>query len=282
VTVPITTACIDNEGTLEFKIRGEEVKFGTWDVIDSIPSTLLNVSDQKPTNGNMIIGFKPKKTGTFYYKISQEPIVGNYICDSTYYIVEAVVSPERKAEITNIWVNGDMENASTDCVSFTNRKTTTLTIVNKITESEADSEKHTFRFTAEVMLDGTPFKLPTPAGEANYTVENNTITVYLQEGTVTIPVIPYRAEVVVKELDHDGYVSYCKVQNRDSQSGCADSISIVFEKDSETVEFSNFAGMALPETGGIGTYWFTLGGAFLLLIAVYFGFGQYRNVKKRI
>ena len=74
--------------------------------------------------------------------------------------------------------------------------------------------------------------------------------------------IPYGVEVTITEPKHDGYTLTFTQENTTLASGGS---SCTIEKMTQdvTIVATNEAGYALPETGGAGTIWFTIGGLLL-------------------
>ena len=74
--------------------------------------------------------------------------------------------------------------------------------------------------------------------------------------------IPYGATVTITEPNHDGFTLTFTQENTTLASGGS---SCTIEKMTQdvTIVATNEAGYALPETGGAGTIWFTIGGLLL-------------------
>lgn len=134
----------------------------------------------------------------------------------------------------------------------------TFTITNKAKSSalltitktvEATDTSGTFNF--EVSWEGgTPISFSLRNTET-YTLE-----------------IPIGVEITVKELNSDGYVvSFIKGDNK--QSGLSTYTLTANEDTSLTVQ--NTASVELPETGGIGSYYYTFGALGIVLIAIVTG-----------
>ena len=118
-----------------------------------------------------------------------------------------------------------------------------LTLRKLVTRSDT---KQKFDFTISYELDGK-------------TVEKKLSLANGEDGTLEIP---YGVEVTITEPKHDGYTLTFTQENTTLASGGS---SCTIEKMTQdvTIVATNEAGYALPETGGAGTIWFTIGGLLL-------------------
>ncbi len=118
-----------------------------------------------------------------------------------------------------------------------------LTLRKLVTNSKTTQK---FDFTISYELDGK-------------TVEQKLSLANGGEGTLDIP---YGVEVTITEPKHDGYTLTFTQENTTLASGGS---SCTIEKMTQdvTIVATNEAGYALPETGGAGTIWFTIGGLLL-------------------
>ena len=118
-----------------------------------------------------------------------------------------------------------------------------LTLKKLVTRSDT---KQKFDFTISYELDGK-------------TVEKKLSLANDEDGTLEIP---YGVEVTITEPKHDGYTLTFTQENTTLASGGS---SCTIEKMTQDVIIvaTNEAGYALPETGGAGTIWFTIGGLLL-------------------
>ena len=118
-----------------------------------------------------------------------------------------------------------------------------LTLKKLVTRSDT---KQKFDFTISYELDGK-------------TVEKK---LSLANGEGGMLDIPYGVEVTITEPKHDGYTLTFTQDNTTLPSGGS---SCTIEKMTQdvTIVATNEAGYALPETGGAGTLWFTIGGLLL-------------------
>ncbi len=118
-----------------------------------------------------------------------------------------------------------------------------LTLKKLVTRSDT---KQKFKFTISYVLDGN-------------TVEEELSLANGGEETLDIP---YGATVTITEPNHDGFTLTFTQANTTLASGGS---SCTIEKMTQdvTIVATNEAGYALPETGGAGTIWFTIGGLLL-------------------
>ena len=118
-----------------------------------------------------------------------------------------------------------------------------LTLRKLVTNSKTTQK---FDFTISYELDGK-------------TVEQKLSLANGSEGTLDIP---YGVDVTITEPKHDGYTPTFTQENTTLASGGS---SCTIEKMTQdvTIVATNEAGYALPETGGAGTIWFTIGGLLL-------------------
>ena len=118
-----------------------------------------------------------------------------------------------------------------------------LTLRKLVTNSKTTQK---FDFTISYELDGK-------------TVEQELSLANGEDGTLDIP---YGVEVTITEPKHDGFTLTFTQENTTLASGGS---SCTIEKMTQdvTIVATNEAGYALPETGGAGTIWFTIGGLLL-------------------
>ena len=136
-----------------------------------------------------------------------------------------------------------------------------LTLKKLVTRSDT---KQKFDFTISYELDGK-------------TVEKTLSLANGGEGTLDIP---YGVEVTITEPKHDGYTLTFTQENTTLASGGS---SCTIEKMTQdvTIVATNEAGYALPETGGAGTIWFTIGGLLLTAGGLLYGCTLRRRHERR-
>ena len=73
--------------------------------------------------------------------------------------------------------------------------------------------------------------------------------------------------MVVSEVRHDGYTAYYRVDDTHTEDQLGETVTVNFTSGTQTVRFLNVGGYELPETGGAGTYLYTMGGLLLIMAA---------------
>lgn len=288
ITVPISKGCIDNDTTGVFNFEVAQVTYDTWEVIKTMPGGSITVPTTDTVPGNIVIGFRTAdEDGTYYFKISEKRGTGDYIYDTTFFIVEVKVQTDtqsgtRTAEVVRMLKNGTEQINGT--LPFTNRKTTSLLVSKTVNGINANDVNIPFEFSVEVKLNEIPFDMSHVTTTAGLSVDEdhtNIVTFALRHGeTQSIPGIPYGANVIVKETKHDGFVAHYKAGS-DGTDTIGDTATVVFGNSQQQVFFTNYTGQELPSTGGMGTYWFTFGGLLLAVTAMIFGFVQRRRRERR-
>ena len=136
-----------------------------------------------------------------------------------------------------------------------------LTLKKLVTNSKTTQK---FDFTISYELDGK-------------TVEKTLSLANGEDGTLEIP---YGVEVTITEPKHDGYTLTFTQENTTLASGGS---SCTIEKMTQdvTIVATNEAGYALPETGGAGTIWFTIGGLLLTAGGLLYGCTLRRRHERR-
>ena len=136
-----------------------------------------------------------------------------------------------------------------------------LTLRKLVTNSKTTQK---FDFTISYELDGK-------------TVEKKLSLANDEDGTLEIP---YGVEVTITEPKHDGYTLTFTQENTTLASGGS---SCTIEKMTQdvTIVATNEAGYALPETGGAGTIWFTIGGLLLTAGGLLYGCTLRRRRERR-
>ena len=136
-----------------------------------------------------------------------------------------------------------------------------LTLRKLVTNSKTTQK---FDFTISYELDGK-------------TVEQKLSLANGGEGTLDIP---YGVEVTITEPKHNGYTLTFTQENTTLASGGS---SCTIEKMTQdvTIVATNEAGYALPETGGAGTIWFTIGGLLLTAGGLLYGCTLRRRRERR-
>lgn len=250
-SIDIWKQALDNEATAVFRFPVEEVQQqedGSWAVVRSLPGTSITVSDSALHAGTVTIGFDTGTEGVFHYRIREQQGTGDFLYDGSYYILELTVT-DGTAAVTGILKNGTED---ADRILFTNRRTTRLLVTKEVTGAVCQSS---FPFSVTVTLEDSPFALPQPAADAQYTVSGNVITFDLAHGeAVSIPGIPCNAVVTVSETGHEGFSASYQVEGQGEEHIPGDSVCVSFGSSPETVHFRNNGGYTLPDTGSTGIY----------------------------
>ncbi len=260
IQLPIYKKVLDFQEESDFRFLIEQVERaeGYWQVIATLPDSVMTVSGSTMTEDLITIGYRADTEGVFYYKITEEPGAGDYIYDPSVFIVEVTVSGG-SAEITGIKKNGD----PADSVSFVNRAVTKLTVTKTISGGSTSMK---FPFTAEVYLNGEPFILPEPDENSGYTTNGNMLSFSLGHGeSIMLPCIPINAVVIVEEHDYDGFLVFNRLEGTEEDQAGGASREVHFTNTAQTIHFTNQTGFRLPNTGGSGTFAYQIGGALLSL-----------------
>lgn len=260
VQIPVHKKVLDfqKESAFRFLVEKVENREGHWETVETLPDCEITVSGVQTAEKVITIGYRLDEEGTYYYRITEYNTEENYLYDTSIYFVEVTVFGGI-AEITDITKN----DISVDSVSFVNRAVTELTVTKTITGGFGSME---FPFTAEVYLDGEAFRLSKPAEDLGYTVNENVAHFSLgHDERITLHGIPINARVIVTEHDHDGFLVFNCLENTDEVQISGASREVHCANTAQTVHFTNQSGFRLPNTGGIGTAFFTIGGGGLSL-----------------
>jgi len=256
--IPIQKRVLDfqKEDRFSFLVEQVEETEQGWEVIETLPETVIDVKDSQTTEEVVTIGYRSHDDGVFYYRITEKAGSENYLYDGSVFIVEVTVSGG-VAEITGICKDGK----NTDSVTFVNRTVTSLIVTKTITGGTGAMK---FPFTAEVFLNGEPFALPEPAENADFTVEGNCFFFQLGHGEqIELPFIPLGAVVKVQELVQEGFLVFTEVEDLENQKISGAMRQLQFSSQPQTIHFINQTGFRLPNTGGVGTAPYTTGGPLL-------------------
>lgn len=254
--IPIRKTVQDFKGrdTFSFCIEQVEKTGNIWQVVKTLPETVITVTDDRTAEERFTVGYRSTEEGVFYYRITEKAGTGSYFYDPSVYLVEVTVSGGN-AEITDIQRNG----VDADAVCFVNRVVTELTVTKTITGGTGAVK---FPFAVEIFLDGKPFEVPASSGDG-YTVEGNRISFSLGHGEqITLPVIPIGAVVTVEEHDYEGFLVFTELEG-DTQQINGAVREITFSDSPQTVHYTNQTGFRLPNTGSTGTMLYTASGTVL-------------------
>ncbi len=272
-SVPITKTVNELIGTASFNFNVEQVQNGTWEPIAAVNGTSLTVSDSAAATGNVDLVFAANTNGTYYYKISEENTGGHFYYDNTFYIVE-VKAENSYAYVSRVLKNGKDE-VSVSELSFVNTATVDLN-VTKIVDAPGTSGE--FNFTATVTKDGEAVDLSYLPESPDYTVDGNVITFTLEHNeNILLSDLPCGVTVTVTEEDTTGvYLPYHRVEGTDIKAVYGAQAEVELTDTTGSVTFVNKAYYELPETGGSGTYLYTLGGLLMTAAAIFLLYKQKR------
>ena len=161
----------------------------------------------------------------------------------------------------------------TETISFTNTLLRPLTISKTVEGTSTDQE---FAFTVTVAGANGDYTAVRNTTEGDTTTETvtffeGTATIRLKDKeSITINGLPYGTTWTVTETAADGYVTYYQVgSSEDRATGNTASGTLTGEANGVNVAFTNWTTYQLPETGGPGTHWYTLGGLCLMAGALW-------------
>lgn len=244
----------------------------------------------------------------FYYKISETAGTDSKIkYDDTYYIVEVTVtknSTSMSASITNVWhiVNGtatlvgseddftnlDLStNLSNTPIVFTNVIVRTITLKKVVAGSTADLTAD-YKFTVTLILGDSGIAMPQSVvgqlttadgktSEVSYKVTNGQFTVTLKHNeTLVLKNIAYGVSYTITEQDTDGFKVTYEIDESSERDGYE--VNGTIDGSAPVITFTNTRTYLLPESGGTGTFKYTMAGLLLLCSAAYL---LYRQEKRR-
>lgn len=208
-----------------------------------------------------------------YYKIT-ETKAADSLPNATVYVVETTVFMEEDnlaANITNMWKDGKLLESASDLIVFENTlagelilRKTLIGTDNKEFEFEIQLTSNETKDYAAIKtkVDGTPEALMVSfvSGKAN---------VYLNAGeSLQIVDIAYGTQWTIRELNAEGYeVSYEIQQGEMSNNGKGMEVTGIIIVGNTSVVYTNSQQYKLPESGGIGTTLFMIGGLTLMSAA---------------
>lgn len=299
-----TTVTIPGEKSLTIRDGKEhEYTFQLEEVTDSAGATIKEnglklEATTKVGSGNeagtfsFAIPYVELNEGTlpqkYYYKIT-EKAADDALENDTKYIVEVTVSKESgvdiSATITNMWKDGnEIKQPQTYVAAFENTLAGDL-ILSKVVIG--DNKEKEFKF--EIQLDPTnkDKTYKTVKTDANGTTEGTLTfddggkaTVSLKSGeSLRIKDLAYDTNWKIRETTSDGYkVTYKVQQNSESAidgTGIDSTGKIVVG--TTTVEYTNEEQYQLPNSGGIGTKVFAIGGIALMSVAMILFYNKKRE-----
>lgn len=223
-----------------------------------------------------------------YYKVSESIAVDDFVTDydKSVYVIEVEVkddfNEELQAAITNIWKDGEPVAGSQ--IVFNNKQVRSLMISKQVEGAETvDTD---FEFTISLSQDANPLsgeysavktKSDMSTEDVKLTFDKNgQSTITLKHGeSIKINGLPYGTQWKVTESDAEGYIVKYSICDGDVQEG--EEAEGIVQIGNDSVTFTNITTYELPESGGAGTIWYTIGGLVLILGA----FLMYRRIKMR-
>ena len=201
-------------------------------------------------------------------------------CSKSYTDDELTNKPDLKYQAI-FTLNPDSKNEAI----FTNRTKTYNLVITKEAINSDQEELFDFKVSLKdgngkiIDLNELEFVLPNETLKK----DNGVITFKIKSSeSITIKNIPIRSDVIIQELDHDGYhVSMKSVTNGKEYSLVeSDTYTIKEITDNKTIKVYNTPGIMLPETGGPGVTMFIVIGLSLLIISLKYGYSYFLNPKE--
>ena len=119
--VPISKCCFQNVGEESFNISIEEIEYGTWNLIRSLPVTTMTVMNESKTDESILLPTIEKDPGTYYYKINVVQDNKEILYDRNYFIVSVEVT-EEESSVISLLRNGTEEIAVEETINFESEK----------------------------------------------------------------------------------------------------------------------------------------------------------------
>lgn len=280
--IPISKQVLGGSGTANFEFEVEQVADQTGTAQQdpkSFPGITITTTNEKTAKGNIVLGFKEldfTAGNTYYFKVSEKSGTGDYIYDETFYVVAVRVQSENgenTAAITGVWKNGTGNSiGANSTLAFVNQQLTTV-YVHKTVVGKNTSGMFNFSVACTDKDEKTAKFVP----DNHYNVNTNQFSI-AHNGVFSFKV-PVGSNVTVTETNPDGYYVTYAIDNATSidarVSGYTATVQNV--KTPTNVYFFNAQGYELPQTGGIGTHAYTIGGLSLLSAA---GWLLYRKLRR--
>lgn len=281
----------------EYSFHLEQVTDQTGDTLvesgtDQTATATLNGSGTATAPFAFTIVYREKDFSSLpvklYYKVSESIAYDDFVTDydKSIYVIEVEVkedsNEELQAAITNIWKDGEPVAGSQ--IVFNNKQVRSLMIRKQVEGAETvDTE---FRFTISLSQNGNPLngeysavktKSDMSTEDVKLTLDQNgQSTITLKHGeSIKINGLPYGTQWKVTESDVEGYIVKYSICDGDVQEG--EEAEGIVQIGNDSVTFTNITTYELPESGGSGTIWYTIGGLILMLGA----FLMYRRIRMR-
>jgi len=245
-----------------------DYEFTLYDVSSGVAQGVANT---KYTVGNL--EYFTDANGKFTLKTNQEAIF-KLTNEHTYYVEET--NPGTYADSYMCSFDGEdcdsinktleftMDPESTYQVIFTNKIKTYDLTVRKEVYGESNEK---FDFQLDLTRDSKVVSIPMDS-DGKYVVNQDSGIVTFSLGSledVVIKNIPVGTNIVLRELEHDGY--HTIIKSGDVLLANGDMYEFVLNEDRNIV-VHNLPGVVLPETGGKGIFGYIIIGSLLLLISI--------------
>ncbi len=301
LNIPVSKTIANPDGqnhTFQFGLIPVKYEGGQWIPIegktaDVVEITTAGTSDETPSSAKFDLYYQKDITETtnFHYKlyeIADSTASSEVNFDTTEYIIEVEVTVSGDsvkvltAEVKNVWVDGVVVTPF-ESASFSNTLVRDLTIAKELAGGASREFEFELRLkNGETPLTGTYMATKhTEGASVSEPIADETITIKFVDGkaavddevnvklmkdqSLQIHGIPYGTSWEVTEVTTDGYrVSY---QVGEGTPTAGSNVSGILN-DHIRVTFINKSDYELPKTGGFGTTLYTLGGLFLMLLAV--------------
>lgn len=255
-----STAVLDLNGAL--RQEGEKIQVwndnGTpaqrWKLVPVNPAAAVTTTDTLAVDENGLLTIRGLLPGTYTLKEVTPPVGYQTMADAT-------VKVDANGHVT---VSGSpLVSADKSQITVKNRPTDkTLTLTKQV--EGASTGKQEFGFTVTYV--------------DKITGESISQQLKLADGKSDKVTIPYGATVTISEPSHPGYALTFREGNTTLKNLDDNSYRFVIKSDVAIIAV-NTAGYELPDTGGPGAVWYTIGG--LLLMAAAGGLLLYKNRNRR-
>ena len=298
VKIPVTKT-LENPDTAEhtYTFTLEQVTDSNGTTLTTngtkLEASIAFSGDKESDSTEFVLSYLEREIADFpavyYYKISEKADENDTTTDydEASYVAEVTVTKEDSgnlsASVTKLWKDGQEISGETS-VGFTNKQLRALTISKKVEGTAAANQE--FSFTITFSQNDTPLSGTYSCTRriANGTERTESITLdnagkadfKLRDGeSLKINGLPYGVNWTVGEAESKDFVAKYVIGSEAETEGnsAAGQLSV----GSDTVQFINYSTYELPESGGSGTKWYTIGGLILMLGA----FLMYRKIRKR-
>lgn len=201
----------------------------------------------------------------YYYKLTEATPSDDILkADQSQYIVKVTVMNNggvMKAEVKGIYKDGEEVSEAT----FENTLLGTLSIQKKVEGASKPDTLFYFTLESEKLYGSYEAVKNDEAVDGGIVFVDGKASITLQaDDVIKIKGLPAGTKITIKE-DAEGYQVTYTVNDNKNVSG--DTADITLTKGTNSVVVTNDSNYELPETGGIGTNWYTTGGLILITIS---------------